>query len=61
VKILCPAGDDPVAREDRATGSWKSREAGSVTGRIGCGPPPRPPPRVALPEQLVMGVQRYGR
>ncbi len=45
-----------VAAADRtATITRSVAETVSVTAD------PSPPPRVALPEQLVLGVQRYGR
>jgi DtxR family Mn-dependent transcriptional regulator len=33
----------------------------SVAETVSVSADPSPPPRVALPEQLVYGVQRYGR
>ena len=55
---IARSGDDEivVATADRhATITRSVAETVSVTAD------PSPPPRVALPEQLVLGLQRYGR
>ena len=52
------SGDDEIVvatADRRATITRSVAETVSVTAD------PSPPPRVALPEQLVLGLQRYGR
>ena len=42
-----------TARPRRSPAAWPRRSP--------CSPIPSPPPRIALPEQLVLGKERYGR
>ena len=56
--IVTQSGAEEIvvaAGERTATITRSVAETVSVTAD------PSPPPRVALPEQLVLGVQRYGR
>jgi DtxR family transcriptional regulator, Mn-dependent transcriptional regulator len=56
--VLARAGDDEVvvtAGEDRHSVTRSVAETVSVVAD------PSPPPRTALPDQLVLGRERYGR
>jgi DtxR family Mn-dependent transcriptional regulator len=56
-EIVDNDGEQVSVRSDDqlATVSWSVAETVSVLAE------PSPPPRVALPEQLVLGRERYGR
>jgi DtxR family Mn-dependent transcriptional regulator len=55
---LAAAGDDEVAIESNGSRHVVTR---SVAETVSVKAEPSPPPRVALPEQLVLGKERYGR
>jgi DtxR family Mn-dependent transcriptional regulator len=55
---LAAAGDDEVAIESNGDRHVVTR---SVAETVSVTADPSPPPRVALPEQLVLGKERYGR
>jgi DtxR family Mn-dependent transcriptional regulator len=55
---LAAAGDDEVAIESNGSRHVVTR---SVAETVSVWAEPSPPPRVALPEQLVLGKERYGR
>ena len=55
---LAAAGDDEVAIESNGSRHVVTR---SVAETVSVKADPSPPPRVALPEQLVLGKERYGR
>ena len=55
---LAAAGDDEVAIESNGSRHVVTR---SVAETVSVRADPSPPPRVALPEQLVLGKERYGR
>ena len=55
---LAAAGDDEVAIESNGSRHVVTR---SVAETVSVAAEPSPPPRVALPEQLVLGKERYGR
>jgi len=54
---LASSGDDVVIEADGSTMSVSS----SVAETVSVVADPSPPPRVALPDQLVLGKERYGR
>jgi DtxR family Mn-dependent transcriptional regulator len=56
--ILAASGDDEVALE---AGGRRHAVTRSVAETVSVVADPSPPPRVALPEQLVLGKERYGR
>jgi DtxR family Mn-dependent transcriptional regulator len=55
---LAAAGDDEVAIDVNGSRHVVTR---SVAETVSVTADPSPPPRVALPEQLVLGKERYGR
>ena len=55
---LAAAGDDEVAIESNGSRHVVTR---SVAETVSVVADPSPPPRVALPDQLVLGKDRYGR
>jgi DtxR family Mn-dependent transcriptional regulator len=55
---LAAAGEDEVAIESNGSRHVVTR---SVAETVSVRADPSPPPRVALPEQLVLGKERYGR
>src|SRR5688572_7604878 len=55
---LTAAGEDEVAIESNGSRHVVTR---SVAETVSVTADPSPPPRVALPEQLVLGKERYGR
>ena len=55
---LAAAGDDEVAIESNGSRHVVTR---SVAETVSVAADPSPPPRVALPDQLVLGQDRYGR
>jgi DtxR family transcriptional regulator, Mn-dependent transcriptional regulator len=55
---LAAAGEDEVAIESNGSRHVVTR---SVAETVSVRAEPSPPPRVALPEQLVLGKERYGR
>ena len=55
---LAAAGEDEVAIEEGGDRHIVTR---SVAETVSVTADPSPPPRVALPEQLVLGKDRYGR
>ena len=56
--VLAASGDDEVAIEAGGTRHTVTR---SVAETVSVVADPSPPPRVALPEQLVLARERYGR
>jgi DtxR family Mn-dependent transcriptional regulator len=56
--VLVEAGDDELVVEADGRRCVVTR---SVAETVSVTADPSPPPRVALPEQLVLGAQRYGR
>ena len=55
---LAAAGEDEVALDSNGSRHVVTR---SVAETVSVKADPSPPPRVALPEQLVLGKERYGR
>jgi len=55
---LAAAGDDEVAID---SGGGHQSVTRSVAETVAVAADPSPPPRTALPEQLVLGKERYGR
>ena len=55
--VLCSGEDEIVV----ATGDRRATITRSVAETVSVTADPSPPPRVALPEQLVLGRERYGR
>jgi DtxR family Mn-dependent transcriptional regulator len=55
---LAQAGDDEIVVE---VPSGRLAVTRSVAETVSVVADPSPPPRVALPDQLVLGKERYGR
>jgi DtxR family Mn-dependent transcriptional regulator len=57
--VLAESGDDEIAVD--ADGGTRIAITRSVAETVSVAADPSPPPRTALPEQLVLGRERYGR